>query len=101
MPTPIRRPNGPMRNSSDVLKGWIPERIVLRQLGGTVDDLGLFVGGQARFTVGETALVFLEVRPRDDSLYTTALWERHEVGGGGGAGPAASPAFMFRSESGS
>lgn len=61
---------------SNVLKGWIPEsRVVLKQLGGTVDDLGFFVGGQARFTVGETALVFLEVRPRDETLYTTALWQ--------------------------
>lgn len=60
----------------DVLKGWVPERqIVLKQLGGERDGMALDILGQARFTPGEEALLFLEVRPRDRSLYTTALWQ--------------------------
>src|SRR6267378_3598219 len=38
----------------DVVKGWVPERqIILKLLGGRVDDLALIVGGQAAFTAGE------------------------------------------------
>jgi len=60
----------------EVLKGWIPERrIVLKQLGGQVGEMGLAIGGQATFSAGEEVLLFLETRPRDGSLYTTALWE--------------------------
>ena len=60
----------------EVVKGWIPEdRIVLKQLGGQMDEIGLAVGGQAAFSAGEEVLLFLETRPRDGSLYTTALWE--------------------------
>lgn len=60
----------------EVLKGWIPEqRIVLKQLGGLVGEMGLAIGGQAAFSPGEEVLLFLETRPRDGSLYTTALWE--------------------------
>jgi len=60
----------------DVIKGWIPERqIILKLLGGRVDDLALIVGGQAAFTVGEHVLVFLEARRGDRTLATTALWQ--------------------------
>lgn len=60
----------------DVIKGWIPERrIVLKQLGGRVDDLALTIGGQPTFTVGEQILAFLEVRRGDRTLSTTALWQ--------------------------
>ena len=60
----------------EVLKGWIPEqRIVLKQLGGLLGEMGLAIGGQAVFSSGEEVLLFLETRPRDGSLYTTALWE--------------------------
>jgi hypothetical protein len=61
---------------AEVLKGWIPERqIVLKQLGGRVDDLALIIGGQPIFTVGEQVLVFLEMRRGDRTLSTTALWQ--------------------------
>ncbi len=60
----------------DVIKGWIPERqVVLKQLGGRVDDLALTIGGQATFTVGEQVLAFLEARRGDRTLSTTALWQ--------------------------
>lgn len=60
----------------DVLKGWVPERqIVLKQLGGRVGDLALMIGGQAAFRRGEQVLAFLEARPRDRTLSTTALWQ--------------------------
>ena len=60
----------------DVIKGWIPERqIVVKQLGGRVDDLALTIGGQAVFTAGEQVLVFLEARRGDRTLSTTALWQ--------------------------
>ncbi len=59
-----------------VLKGYVSEQqVVLKQLGGTLGGVTNYVGGQPRFGVGETVLVFLEVRPRDRSLYTTALWQ--------------------------
>jgi hypothetical protein len=61
---------------SDVIKGWVPaNRVVIKQLGGRVGDLRLAVAGQASFSPGEETVVFLEVRPRDDSLYTAALWQ--------------------------
>jgi len=61
---------------AEVLKGWIPEsQIVLKQLGGRVDDLALIIGGQPTFTVGEHVLIFLEVRRSDRTLSTTALWQ--------------------------
>ena len=61
---------------SEVLKGAVPNgRIVLKQAGGIVGDIGLDVPGQATFTLGEEVLVFAEVRPRDATLYTTALWQ--------------------------
>jgi hypothetical protein len=59
-----------------VLKGTVPHSsIVIKQLGGRIGSVGLHVSDQAQFDVGETALLFLEVRPRDGTLYTTALWQ--------------------------
>jgi hypothetical protein len=59
-----------------VLKGEISEReIVVKQLGGRIGDQGLVVNGQAVFAMGETVLLYLEVRPRDATLYTSALWQ--------------------------
>ena len=49
--------------------------IVVKQLGGRLDDEGALVPGQARFAVGEEVLLFLAVRPRDRSLYTAGLWQ--------------------------
>jgi len=60
----------------EALKGDIPERsIVIKQLGGTIGNDGLSVGDQASFTRGEDVLLFLETRPRDKTLYTSALWQ--------------------------
>ena len=61
---------------TEVLKGSIAEsQVVLKQAGGIVGELGLNVPGQATFSIGEEVLVFAEVRPRDATLYTTALWQ--------------------------
>jgi Matrixin len=61
---------------SEVLKGSVPNgRVVLKQAGGIIGDIGLDVPGQAIFALGEEVLVFAEVRPRDATLYTTALWQ--------------------------
>jgi hypothetical protein len=60
----------------EILKGSLtPGPIVIKQLGGQLDDEGLMVPGQARFAVGERVLVFLEARPRDRTLYTSGLWQ--------------------------
>lgn len=59
---------------AEVLKGPLAERtVVVKQLGGTLPDLGLYVSDQATFTPGEEVLVFLAVRPRDGTLYTAGL----------------------------
>ncbi len=47
--------------------------IVLKQIGGVADDVGLHIDGQARFAIGEDVLVFLAARPRDRTLYTVGL----------------------------
>ncbi len=61
---------------AEVLKGWVPRRqIVLKQLGGRVGDLAFVVSDQASFATSEEVLVFLEVRPRDRTLYTSATWQ--------------------------
>jgi hypothetical protein len=58
------------------LKGDIPEReIIVKQLGGEVGGEGLGVSEQATFSRGEQVLLFLETRPRDKTLYTSALWQ--------------------------
>ncbi len=60
----------------DVIKGAIAEReVTLKQLGGQIGDEGLGVSDQAAFGQGEDVLVFLETRPRDGTLYTSALWQ--------------------------
>jgi len=60
----------------EVLRGSVPhERIVIKQLGGVVGDVGLSVGGQPGFTPGENVLVFLQVRPRDNTLQTANFWQ--------------------------
>jgi hypothetical protein len=59
-----------------VLRGDVPhERIVVKQLGGIVGDVGLSVGGQPDFTPGEEVVVFLHVRPRDNTLQTANFWQ--------------------------
>ena len=60
----------------DVLRGAINERFVtLKQAGGVVGEIGSEISGQARFQLGEQVLIFAEIRPRDRTLYTTALWQ--------------------------
>jgi hypothetical protein len=60
----------------EVLKGDIPDaQITLKQLGGVADGVGLSISDQAMFSVGEDVLLYLEARPRDATLYTTALWQ--------------------------
>ena len=55
------------------LRGQAPDRLVLKQLGGRVGEIGLFIAGQASFTVGEDALLLLAVDPRDGTLHTAGL----------------------------
>jgi hypothetical protein len=60
----------------DVLKGPVGRgRLVIKQLGGAADAMNLTVFDQATFIVGEQVLLYLEARPRDGSLYTSALWQ--------------------------
>ena len=59
-----------------ILKGEVDDaRLVVKQLGGEFNGLGLSVHDQATFRVGEHVLLFLETRPRDQSFYTSALWQ--------------------------
>jgi hypothetical protein len=61
---------------SDVVKGRVGDRqIILKQLGGRSGSTALDIAGQPTFAVGEDVVVFLEVRPRDRTLSTTALWQ--------------------------
>ena len=60
----------------EVFKGAVtPGRLVVKQLGGWAGDTGLDVSDQATFLIGERVLLYLEARPRDGSLYTSALWQ--------------------------
>jgi hypothetical protein len=61
---------------AEVLKGDITDdHITIKQLGGVAGEVGLSITDQAQFTVGEDVLLYLEARPRDGTLYTTALWQ--------------------------
>jgi len=55
-----------------VLKGAMPDVVVIKQMGGQVGNLLLAVIDAPRFAPGEDVLLFLEVRPRDGSFYTAA-----------------------------
>ena len=50
------------------LKGGqkIVDQLTIRQLGGEIDGIGQMVVGNARFSMGEEVLVFLEKHPTDD-----------------------------------
>lgn len=51
----------------------VPARLVLKQLGGEVEGLGLWIGDQASFRTGEEALLYLSISRADRTLHTTAL----------------------------
>jgi hypothetical protein len=59
-----------------VIKGRITTpHVVIKQLGGVLPPRALRIPGQSEFVVGEEVLLFLEIRPRDGSLYTAAFWQ--------------------------
>lgn len=76
---------------SKVLKGALPDRrVTIKQLGGRVGSTALDIAGQPTFTRGEDVLLFLEIRPRDRTLTTTALWQgKFTIVGGGSSGDVA------------
>ena len=47
--------------------------IVVKQLGGELSNLGLWIADQPNWKVDEQVLLFLSVRPRDGTLTTTGL----------------------------
>ena len=51
----------------------VPARLVLKQLGGEVNGLGLWIADQATFHAGEDALLHLSISRSDRTLHTTAL----------------------------
>ena len=58
----------------EVLKGQLADStVVVKQLGGTLPTLGLYIADQAAFRVDEDVLLFLAARPRDGTLYTVGL----------------------------
>lgn len=60
----------------EVLKGDIDDdQITIKQLGGAAGAYVLSVVDQPTFAVGEEVLLYLEARPRDGTLYTSAVWQ--------------------------
>ncbi|MGH9174737.1 MAG: hypothetical protein ACRD1H_10275, partial [Vicinamibacterales bacterium] len=60
----------------EVLRGSLGSgRVIIKQMGGVAGGIGLAVAVQPTFATGEDVLLFLEARPRDGTLYTSALWQ--------------------------
>lgn len=53
----------------------VPGRIVVKQLGGVVGEIGQFAGGAPGYAPGEEVVLFLVTRPRDSSVYTAGFWQ--------------------------
>lgn len=51
----------------------VPRRLVLKQLGGRLGDIGLWIADQAAFRVGDEMLLDLAVSSRDGTLHTRGL----------------------------
>ena len=45
----------------------LPPRVVLKQLGGEVDGIGMWIADQATFRAGEEALLYLSISRSDDA----------------------------------
>lgn len=52
-----------------------PESVWVRTLGGTVGDIGQHVAGEAQFTIGETAVMFLA--KAGEALVVTGMAQGH------------------------
>ena len=51
----------------------VPPRVVLKQLGGEVGGIGLWIADQATFRTGDEALLYLSISRVDRTLHTTGL----------------------------
>ena len=56
-----------------LLGSGVPSRLVLKQLGGEIGGIGLWIAGQAAFAANEDVLLELAARPSDGTLFTAGL----------------------------